>query len=181
MGMTCQLENDTVNPLTARFVYVIHTPQEQQHSIAQKIPHFFPCKAMVPFQIKRKWTSGQFTEATYPLMPGYIFLFSNEQMNPAVVHRLSGIQKVLQYGDKVYALAGDDERLARWLARYDGVIGLSQAILMDGRIQGVQGPMKDEICKVTKVDNRRRRAKIELQFQEMLFSMWLDFDWAEGK
>jgi len=157
------------------------THDERVRSIAEKIPHFFPCKTMIPLLIRRKWVDGGYKEATIPLMPGYVFLFSNDEMDPTVIHRLSGIQRVLNYGDKAYALTGYDEQVARWLARHDGTIGLSKAIQVNGRIQAVEGPLKDDICKIVKVDKHKRYAQVELQFHGATFNVWLHFDWAEGK
>ena len=162
-----------------KYVYVILTHEDRQHSVADKIPHFFPCKTMIPLLVRRKWVVDGFKEITIPLMSGYIFLFSNEQMNPTVIHRLSGVQKVLDYGDKAFALTGFDEQLARWLARHNGIIGLSKAIQVDGRLQVIEGPLKDDICKIMKVDKHKRYAKIELQFHGTSFTVWMHFDWAE--
>jgi len=134
---------------------------------------------MNPILIKRKWVDGEFKEVKYPLLSGYIFLFSNEQMDPTVVHRLGGVQRVLQYGDKIFALAGYDEQLARWLARYDGRIGISQAIRVGNRIQVVEGPMKDNVGRILKVDMRKQCAKMEFQFCGSTFTVWTNFVWVE--
>jgi len=170
-----------IDPVSAKYVYVVLTHEERQYSIANKIPNFFPCKAMNPILVKRKWVDGEFQVVKRPLMPGYIFLFANEQMDPTLVHRLSGVLRVLQYGDKVYALTGYDEQLARWLARYEGTIGFSKVLRVGGRIQVVQGPMKDELCRIKDVDQRKRCAKVELQFCGAGFFVWMDFEWVEAE
>jgi len=172
---------DYISPLTSKYAYVILTRDDRQYTVAQKVPHFFPCETMTPILSKRKWVDGEFKQVKHLLMPGYIFLFSNERMDPSLVHRLSGVLKVLQYGDKVYALTGYDEQLARWLARYGGMIGFSQAVRIDARIQVVQGPMKDVLCRITDVDKRKRCAKIELQFCGASFIVWMDFEWVEAE
>ena len=173
------ISEDVINPVSAKYVYVVLTHEERQLSITQKVPHFFPCETMTPILIKRKWVDGEFKQVKHLLMPGYIFLFSNERMDPSLVHRLSGVLKVLQYGDKVYTLTGYDEQLARWLARYGGMIGFSQAVRVGARIHVVQGPMKDDLCRITDVDKRKRCAKVELQFCGASFGVWMDYDWVE--
>jgi len=172
---------DDLYPLSAsqEYVYVVLAQAVKQHIVAHEIPKFFPCKAINPIVIKRKWTGSTYKEITYSLMPGYIFLFSNERMEPRKVRTLDGVLKVLQYDDGAYALTAEDERLARWLALYDGTIGVSQAVRAGDRIQVVQGPLKDNIGRVTKVDKRRQRAKVEFQFNDTVFSAWMDFDWVE--
>ena len=171
---------DDVSPLTAKYAYVVMTRDDRQYSIAEKIPKFFPCETLNPVLIKRKWVDGEYKEVECPLLSGYIFLYSNEQMDSTVIHRLGDVQRVLQYGDQVYALTGYGEQLARWLARYNGVIGLSKAIQVGDRIQVVQGPMKDELCKIISVDKHKRRAKVEIQFNRAAFHVLMDFEWVEN-
>jgi len=170
-------------PLAAEceYVYAVFVQATKQHVVTKEMPNFFPCRAMNPILIKRKWTSGGYKEVKYSLMPGYIFLFSNERMEPARLWNLDGVLKVLQYDDGAYALTEDDERLARWLARYDGTIGISKAIREGSQIQVVEGPMKDSIGKVLKIDKRKQCAKVEFQFNDAAFYVWMNFDWVESK
>ena len=174
-----QIEEAYPMPAECEYVYAVFVQAVKQHIVAHEIPKFFPCKAMNPILVRRRWKQKTYKEITYSLMPGYIFLFSNEKMEPARVRKLDGVLKVLQYDEGQYALTEEDERLARWLAQYDGSIGISQAIQVGDRIQVVEGPMKDNIGKILTVNKHKRCAKVEFQFTGTVFNVWMDFDWLE--
>ena len=169
-------------PLAAEceYVYAILVQAVKQHIVAQEIHRFFPCRAMNPILVRRKWARGEYREVKYSLMPGYIFLFSSERMEPARVRNLDGVLKVLQYDDGAYALTEEDERLARWLSHYDGTIGISKAIQVGNQVQVIEGPMKDNIGQVMKIDKHKRNARVEFEFCGAVFNMWMSFDWMEG-
>ena len=174
-------ETDLLEPCKSNqeFVYAVFAQAMKQQYVTHELPKFFPCKAINPVLIKRKWIGRECKEITYSLMPGYIFLFSNERMNPGRLRKLDGILSVLKYDDGAYALTEKDEKLARWLLKYDGTIGLSKAIREGDHIQIVQGPLKDNIGSITRVDKHRKRAKIELQFNEVVWPVWMDFEFVE--
>jgi hypothetical protein len=92
---------------------------------------------------------------------------------------ISGVIRFLQnsYGD--YALTADNERLARWLLKYDGYIGLSKAVNVGTRIVAKEGPLRDYIGVIRRIDKHRRNAGIEFDFGGMAMKMWLDFDWFD--
>lgn len=142
-------------------------------------PLVFPCKAMNPTIIRRKWTQGKNREVGYPLLPGYIFLFSDQAMDAARLLKIEGVIKVLRYADGSYALTEEDERLARWLLKHDGTIGVSRAIREGDHIRVAAGPLKDYEGFITRVNKQRRRAQIEFRFDQTVWSAWMDFDWVE--
>lgn len=86
---------------------------------------------------------------------------------------------MLQYADGTYALHQEDEQLARWLLKHDGVIGASKAIREGERIRAVEGPMKGYGGTIAKVNKQRQRALVEFQFDRRAWSVWMDFEWVE--
>ncbi|MDL2318923.1 hypothetical protein LJC74_07620 [Eubacteriales bacterium OttesenSCG-928-A19] len=128
---------------------------------------------------RRKWVQGQPEEMMYSLFPGYVFLFSDAQMEAAALQQIEGVIRVLRYADGSYALHQEDERIARWLLHYDGVIRTSKAIREGDRIHVVEGPMKDCGGTIVKANKQRQRALVEFQFDRRVWSAWMDFSWVE--
>jgi transcription antitermination factor NusG len=161
------------------YCYCMQVRATSQHVITLEAPKFFPCKAINPILIKRKWTKDGFKEAKYSLMLGYVLLFSAERMEPSYFRSLDGVYKILQYADGAYALNDGDERLARWLLKYDGTIGISKAIRVGDTVQVIEGPLRDYLGKIQKIEWRRRRTYITFDFSGISWSSWLDLDWVE--
>ena len=160
------------------FVYCMQVRATSQHVITQEAPNFFPCKAINPIIVKRKWTVTGTKEIKYSLMPGYVFLFSPERMDPSAFRALDGVLKILQYGFGEYALNAEDERVARWLLKYDGSLGLSRAYRIGDTIKVIDGPLADKLGTIEKMDWRRRRALVRFKFDGSDWTSWLDVDWT---
>jgi transcription antitermination factor NusG len=173
------LEQEIAIQSGTEYVYCIYCQPQKQVLIARQIPKFFNCKAFNPIIIKRLWTGKQYRNQTYSLMPGYVFLFSSERIDPFVVRRLEGVEKIMQYGNGDYALSEEDERLARWLLRYDGTIGLSRAVKVGDRVHVVQGPLSDFAGTIIRMDLRRKRALINLSLHNNVWPTWMDYDFFE--
>ncbi|MDR2505468.1 MAG: KOW motif-containing protein [Oscillospiraceae bacterium] len=166
-------------PDSREFVYAVLVRATKQHIFTREVPHFFPCKALNPTVTRRKWGHDRSKEFVYNLLPGYVFLFSQEEMQPHLLQDIDGILRVLRYSDGSYALTERDEQLARWLAKYNGKIGMSKAAKVGNKIKVIEGPLRDQLGLVTEVDRRKQRAKISFVFNGASFSSWLDFDWIE--
>ncbi|GHU66163.1 hypothetical protein FACS1894184_03480 [Clostridia bacterium] len=161
------------------FVYCLQVMANRQNAIAVESPNFFPCKAISPLVVHRIWTKNGIEKRQRLLIPGYVFVFSDEAMNPKKFIDVSGVVRVLEYGYGEYALADEDERLARWLLKYDGTIGLSKAVNVGSRIVATEGPLRDYVGRVGRIDKSRRRAQVVFSFVNTAWKSWLDFDWFD--
>lgn len=161
------------------FVYCLQVMANRQSAIAVEAPSFFPCKAISPLIVHRIWTKNGIEKRQCLLIPGYVFVFSDEVMNPKRFIDISGVVRVLEYGYGKYALTDDDERLARWLLKHDGTIGLSKAVNVGTRIVATEGPLRDYVGRIGRIDKSRRRAEVNFEFNRVTMKMWLDFDWFD--
>lgn len=172
---------ETMYPISAGFerVYVMHCAAWKQTYVTREASKFFPCTAVNPTIVRRKWIGHTYKEITYSLLPGYIFLFSTEDMDPGLFRGLDGYISILQYVGGRYSLTEEDENLARWLLKYNGTIGLSLVTTVGRKIKVVQGPMQDSNGVILEVNRQRRRAKVEIQFNGRAVPVWMDFDFIE--
>jgi transcription antitermination factor NusG len=161
------------------FAYCLQVQTSRQSVITTEAPNFFPCKAISPTIFKRFWSRSGIEIKERLLLPGYVFLFSSKPLDATKFSGISGVIRVLQYSYGDYALTADDERLARWLLKYDGYIGLSKAVNVGTRIVAKEGPLRDYIGVIRHIDKHRRNAGIEFDFGGMAMKMWLDFDWFD--
>jgi transcription antitermination factor NusG len=171
-----------INP-SCEYIYCMYVRTYAQQRITMEVPRVFPCRAINPVLVKRKWFGRSYKEISHSLIPGYIFLISNERMEASRLRTLDGVLNILHYGYGEYAMTEHDEQFVRWLLKYDGMIGLSKAFRMGDRIQVIEGPLKDSCGTIVRVDTRRQRAEIRLEFNGINWTSWLDFEWvqADGK
>jgi transcription antitermination factor NusG len=163
------------------YCYCVQVHAVEQFSVIKRILLFFPCKVINPIINRRIWIGKEYRIVTCLLMPGYIFLFSIERMEPYTLGSIQGVSKILQYSNGAYALTDGDEEFARWLLKYNGTIGLSHAVKEGDWVNVIQGPLADKAGKIVLMNRKRKRAKVELVFSHSTWHAWLDFDFIEPK
>jgi transcription termination/antitermination protein NusG len=89
--------------------------------------------------------------------------------------------KVLTYSDGDWRLYGEDERYAKWVFRYDGLIGMSRAYRLGDRIHIIDGPLKDMEGCITRVDRRNKSGQVTITFGGRTIKIWLGFDIIEAQ
>ncbi len=85
-------------------------------------------KALFPQRIKTMFKNGAWTEVVFPLLPGYVFVFSDgEEDRSAEFLSLGHAIHVLTYGDGSDTLMGRDLEFADWLWNLNGRIEVMHA------------------------------------------------------
>ena len=100
----------------------------------------------------------------------------------ADVSALSELQdmiRILSMDAGVWQLQGEDERFARWLLGYDGLLSFSQAHREGDRIRILRGPLKDMEGRIVRVDKRGRSGQVLLNFNGREIAVWLGFELVE--
>ncbi len=118
-----------------------------------------PLRRMIDRRRGKKFNSDHL------LLPGYLLLSSAEDLSP-YIHGIRGLcdcYGFLRYADRSINLKGDDRNFATWILQHHGVIGPSKAVYTKGEdIRIIDGPMKDFIGEIVKVDKRRSRIVVEI-------------------
>lgn len=118
-------------------------------------------------------------DCEYSFLPGYIFLYTTDELPVAKIRQIPEVIKLLAYGQYQYALQGADADFARWIYVQRGIIGKSKALREGSHIRVVDGPMKRFSDRIQAVNKQRRRAKVDLDFGGEKHTMWMAFDWVE--
>lgn len=132
-------------------------------------------RAVAARQEKHKSVNGQKTRVEAVILPSYVFFEAPAYMESIALLPSTDVIRVLSYeGD--WRLAGDDERFAKWLFRYDGLLGFSKAYREGERIRIISGPLKDMEGQIKRVDKRGHSGQVELQFNQKKILAWLGFE-----
>lgn len=164
-------------------VYCVQCVSGHEGSLAQKINSYHPQIDALPiFQEAHRSVNGEKSTARRVMLPGYVFLFSRL---PIPWRNILGMQnniRFLSYGDgEEPDLRGDDLLFAKWAFHYGGVFGVSDAVREGSCLRIVQGPLKDLIGTVIRVDRYNRNVCLNIFFSGIPRTVWMPFRWGEQK
>lgn len=136
-----------------------------------------PAVAIFPKKVKRLLKQGEWLECSVPLMPGYIFVYANEDVTYAQLRSKSRVLKVLRYAEDITGeLQGDDRAFADWIWRSDGMIGCLEAVKIGDWVE-ITDPMLQQLHgRVVKMDRRKQMVKLELDVLGSARSIWLNYE-----
>ena len=120
---------------------------------------------------------GEMSVVEDRVFPGYLF-FETDDRNFSVEQfdRLDGVIRLLRYDAQEWMLTGTDAELAEKLFRCGGVIGLSRARFVNGRLQIIEGFLKDYEGDICKVDKRHNAAMIRTKLNGHMTELWLGYE-----
>lgn len=123
---------------------------------------------------------GKRVEAEVALFPGYVFLQTDATLDPALYGRirtLPGFFSFLRQGADISEVRGKDLDLLNHFLKFGEVTPQSQVVFDENqRIRVISGPMEGMEGQVIHVDKRKRRAKIQLDFDHGTFTITLGFE-----
>ncbi len=133
-------------------------------------------RAVAARQEKHKTVRGVKSRIEEIFLPGYVFFETDARMESLDWLPRLDVIRVLHYGDKYWQLIGEDERFAKWLFKYDGVLSFSKAYKEGEQVRIVSGPLKDMEGYITKVDKRGRSGQVAVRFDSRVIKVWLGFE-----
>lgn len=146
-------------------VYCIFCKAGTEDAVSQKIAVLEPnIDVIIPVRTIQEKRQGKWEFRRQQLIPGYIFLYIEEDMKFADIRRLNDVFRILEYGDHTRELAGSDYDYAMWLYRYSGNIETSTVMIEGSNVKVIDGPLKDGVGKIIKIDRHKRRARVEFDF-----------------
>ena len=163
--------------------YCLQTMGGKEIELAREINILYKDKEVLalPFlRITHKSKNGVKSTFQKVMLPGYVFLYlpkESEQfeIRPGGVsfHFVSNVEK------NDYILHGSDEKYAQWIFNNGGIIGMSKAIKVNGKVRVISGPLYNLVGNIKEYSKKNRNFRIEITLFGRLISMWLPFQWVE--
>ena len=163
--------------------YCLQTMGGKEIELAREINILYKDKEVLalPFlRITHKSKNGVKSTFQKVMLPGYVFLYlpkESEQfeIRPGGVsfHFVSNVEK------NDYILHGSDEKYAQWVFNSGGIIGMSKAIKVNGKVRVISGPLYNLVGNIKEYSKKNRNCRIEITLFGRLISMWLPFQWVE--
>ena len=149
----------------------------KEQSVAEQIQAVCPnVRATTMRQLKHRTCKKVKTKEAAILLPSYVFFEAPSSMEPSVEFPTQNIIRILFLDKGIWQLRGEDERFVKWLFRYDGLLGFSQAYKEGDQIRIVSGPLKDMEGKIRRVDKRGMSGQVVLSFYGKEIPVWLGFE-----
>lgn len=152
----------------------------KERLVVERIHKLYPeIHAIVARKEKYQTCAGQKSRVEAVLLPSYVFFEAASDADPSALAEVEDVIRILSMDEGVWQLHGEDERFARWLLRYDGLLSFSKAYREGERIRILRGPLKDMEGKIIRVDKRGRSGQVLLNFNGREFPVWLGFELTE--
>ncbi len=152
------------------FAYCFFCETQRCKLIAELIHKNFGYTCFAPQIIQRKWVKGIPTEEAHEWLPGYVFVYTSEKINPRFA--IDGIIRCLGNEE----LHGQDLEFAGMLYHKNGIINSvslvqegERCFLSDPSWLGMHGM-------VVKMDRGRKRSCIEFVFDGITRKIWVGYD-----
>lgn len=162
------------------FAYCLFCDTMKCREVAELVERKLNYRAIDPKIVQRKWVRGVAEEQVRTLLPGYIFVYTDEIVEyPRAAFRLDNVIRVLGDRDSNYALLGDDLTFARMLWDCGGTIGILKAYQEGDRVKLVPGALGGVEGEIIKLERRKGRALIQYQFAGTTCTTWVGYDLIE--
>ncbi len=152
------------------FAYCFFCETQRCKLIAELIQKNYGYTCFAPQIIQRKWVKGIPTEEAHDWLPGYVFVYTSEMINPRFA--IDGIIRCLGNEE----LHGQDYSFADMLYQKNGVIG-SVPLLQEGERCVIADHSWQGMCgTVIKMDRGRKRCCIQFEFDGTVRTIWIGYE-----
>ncbi len=136
-----------------------------------------PCKAIQPKQVQHRLKKGKVDDVIRDFMPGYVFLYFEEDPFPGIMQLplIPGVHRFLGDSNNKYVLTGIDEQFAMMLREKNGLIGKMTVYEAGERLHLDKSDLDIFDVSILKVDRRKCRMKIQITFADNPVTTWVEF------
>lgn len=157
--------------------YCLFCQTQKCKSVARTLEIRGVPRAFSPQIIKRQRVKGKNVDRMYDLLPGYVFVYSEEALADFSVFRgLDGMIRRLGVPEEGYELTGGDREFAMRLYRKNGVIGQITVFKVGDAVRLDDPLFAGSDGRITRIDLRKQRARVEYRFAGMSCYTWIACD-----
>lgn len=161
--------------------YCLFTLTGQEEKLASEINDEYDYALATPImKMAHRSRMGERFDVQEVFLSGYVFLYLPKDRDIKYIRSNRGNYfKVLSRSNDDGKLYGGDLRYAEWVLNVEGVLSVSEAIKIDGKVKIVNGPLKDLEGSIVEHSKKNRNCCIEIDFLGQKTRAWLPFDWVD--
>lgn len=165
-----------------QYIYCLFCRSGSEQVIGREIETRFPhIRAIAAMQEKHKIKDGRYEIDRRRFLPGYLFLYTNEEIDVHAIHRMDRVYKILGDGQRMTELTGRDKTFAEWIWKCNGEIGISRIRTSENGFEVISGPMGYFMKEIVKLDKHTKNALVRMDFLEEKKEIWLAFEFEDEK
>ncbi|MCI9632867.1 MAG: antiterminator LoaP [Ruminococcus sp.] len=147
--------------------YVIQTKIGQEESMRERVEKMLPdnsyedCKIL--YYVKKKKYLGEWHEERERLLPGYMFLITDDpQPVSEALERITEFTRLLG-GDSFCPIRSEEEELLIRLTNGKDEIGMSYGVIEKGNLKVRSGVLAGMESQIKKIDRHKRKGFISMR------------------
>lgn len=151
--------------------YVIQTKIGQEEPIRERVEKMLPvhfyedCKIL--YYVKKKKYLGEWHEERERLLPGYMFLVTDDpEPVSEVLNRMTEFTRLLGSGNTFCPICPEEEELLIKLTRGKDEIGMSYGVIEKGILKVSSGVLTGMESRIKKIDRHKRKGFISMRIDD---------------
>ena len=160
--------------------YCLYTLQGLEVNIASELNSNYDYILATPLtKMSHRSRNGNKYDTQEILLGGYIFLYIEKNRDVYKIKSTKNYFKILNRQNDDGKLYDEDLRYANWVLEAEGLISVSEAIELNGKVKIINGPLKNLEGNIVKYSKRNRNCLIEIDFMGQHINTWLPFDYID--
>ena len=160
--------------------YCLFTLQGLELNISDELNRTYEyCLAMPLLKMSHRSRNGNKYDVQEVLLSGYIFVYLEKGRDINKIKSSKNYFRILNRQNEDGRLFGRDLDYANWVLEEEGLLQVSEAIKLNGKVKIVNGPLKDLEGNIVEYSKRNRNCKIEIELLGQTINTWLPFEWID--
>lgn len=163
--------------------YCIQTHTKDEIPLCNHINTLNPnCLALPLLKSTHKSVNGVKSVILKSVLPSYCFLYTPKGWDTNILERTfkESFHFINNVDKDSFILKGSDLSYAKMVFSYGGIIGMSKALNVDGKIIVVDGPLENLKGNIKEYSKKNRNCRIEIPLFGQTVSAWLPFEWISA-
>lgn len=161
--------------------YCLFTLTGQEEKLANELNEEYEyCLATPLMKMAHRSRMGEKYDIQEVFLSSYVFLYLPKDKDIKYVRsKRQYYFKVLSRNNDDGKLFGSDLEYAKWVMDVNGILSVSEAIKIDGKVKIVNGPLKQLEGSIVEYSKKNRNCCIEIDFLGQKTRAWLPFEWID--
>ena len=155
-------------------VYCLFCQTQRARRIAELLEAWKMGRAFAPRVICRHRVQGKMVDKPYDLLPGYVFLFSEELITDfSSFRKIDGVGHQVGRQEDQYELAGSDRAFAMQLFEMNGIVNPMTLVHEAEKVRLLNPLFENNQGAITDIEYKKQRARVEFTFDDERWVAWV--------
>lgn len=160
--------------------YCFYVLLGQEISICNELNNLYEYLLATPLtKVSHRSRGGNKYDIQEIMLGGYVFCYMPKDKDVFKIKPNKNSIKVLNWKNNQGRLYGSDRDYADWILDVEGILTVSEAININGKIKIINGPLKNLEGNIIKYSKHNRNCKIEIHLFNQVITTWLPFEWVD--